>query len=125
MRAVGRTNTDLELKLRRALWKLGFRYRVNVRVAATRPDIIFSRAKIAVFVDGCFWHGCPTHYVAPVGNADFWQRRLKVNKARDIKNSESLVAVGWQVLRFWGCRINKDLDGVIDTIGKAVRGREP
>lgn len=64
-------------------------------------DIAFTRAKIAVFVDGCFWHGCPLHGVAPKNNAEWWLRKIAANRARDEDTSRNLEAQGWTVLRFW------------------------
>jgi DNA mismatch endonuclease (patch repair protein) len=65
------------------------------------PDIVFPRIRLAVFVDGCFWHGCPEHATRPVTNADWWGRKLDGNEARDRRNNESLEAAGWTVLRVW------------------------
>ena len=121
MQAVRRSNTDLELRLRQALWRAGLRYRVNTRVEGVRPDVVFTRTRLAVFVDGCWWHGCPEHYVAPVGNAEFWRRRLERNTARDERDSERLRAANWRVLRFWGCEVRRELTRIVDVIRQAVR----
>lgn len=105
MRAVRTQNTPPEMDLRRALFRLGLRYRVHQRVAGTRPDVVFAGARVAVFVDGCFWHGCPDHYTTPKNNAAFWRNRLEQNWARDRRNDEALRAAGWTVFRFWECEV--------------------
>lgn len=121
MQAVGRRDTDLEVKLRRALWSVGLRYRVNARVEGVRPDIVFRKTKVAIFVDGCFWHGCPRHYVAPVSNAEFWQSRLQRNTERDVKDSQQLGDAGWRVMRFWGCEVRKELSAAVNAVRETVR----
>ncbi len=94
-------DTSPEVALRSALWHLGLRYRVNLRIGSTRPDIAFLGPKLAVFVDGCFWHSCPIHAVIPKTNREFWLSKLTRNKVRDSENNEFLIKEGWQVLRFW------------------------
>lgn len=100
MKAVGKQDTAPELRLRLKLWRTGLRYRKHPRIAGTRPDLALVGSRIAVFVDGCFWHGCPRHYVAPVGNAAFWRERLRRNRARD-----RLVTNAWRTKggRFFVC----------------------
>jgi DNA mismatch endonuclease, patch repair protein len=90
-----------ELLLRRELFRRGMRFRVNYRVSKTRPDIVFTRAKIAIFVDGCFWHRCPEHGTLPKNNADWWLAKLDGNVDRDLRNTHDLEEQGWTVLRFW------------------------
>jgi DNA mismatch endonuclease (patch repair protein) len=92
------------MELRRALYARGLRYRVDVapvRSLRRRADIVFPRARVAVFVDGCFWHGCPEHATWPAVNADFWRQKLEGNKARDRDTNERMEIAGWKVLRFW------------------------
>jgi DNA mismatch endonuclease (patch repair protein) len=120
MQAVGRRDTDLELPLRTALWHRGLRYRVNRRIMGTRPDIVFLGDKVAVFVDGCFWHGCPTHYRAPVSNAEFWRAKVERNRQRDARDDQTLSAAGWRVVRVWGCQIKDDLTTVVKEIQLAL-----
>ena len=93
-----------EIALRRELHKLGLRYRVNTRpVPAIRrtADVVFSRRKVVVFLDGCFWHGCPDHYKAPKANAAFWRNKLQGNVSRDRSVDELLKQAGWEVIRVW------------------------
>jgi DNA mismatch endonuclease (patch repair protein) len=93
-----------ERRLRSAAHRRGLRFRVCARpVPAVRrtADLVFARERLAVFVDGCFWHGCPDHFVVPHTNADFWTRKLTRNKERDRETDAILVAAGWTVLRVW------------------------
>ncbi|MFC1574759.1 very short patch repair endonuclease [Gemmatimonadota bacterium] len=94
-------DTGPELYLRRALWAEGLRYRVNHKTPAGKPDIVFPARRLTVFVDGCFWHGCPDHYVRPRSRTDFWDRKLRSNVERDRSQTLCLEGSGWQVLRFW------------------------
>jgi DNA mismatch endonuclease (patch repair protein) len=95
------SGTAPERALRRELHRRGLRYRVNVPTIPGRPDIALTRARIAVFVDGCFWHGCPEHAVAPKANADWWRSKLDANVARDRRTEERLREMGWLVIRAW------------------------
>ncbi|HWW05890.1 very short patch repair endonuclease [Collimonas sp.] len=94
-------NTGPELKLRRAAWAMGLRYRLHLRVERARPDMVFLGARVAVFVDGCFWHCCPLHGVIPKNNRTFWQPKLDRNAKRDVETNKKFIAAGWKVLRFW------------------------
>ena len=94
-------DTGPELSLRRKVWALGLRYRLQYRIGRTRPDMVFIGAKLAVFVDGCFWHGCPLHSTMPKNNRDFWKRKLKRNRERDVEHTRWLEVEGWRVLRLW------------------------
>jgi DNA mismatch endonuclease (patch repair protein) len=88
------------MALRRELWRRGCRYRVHSKLPGT-PDIAFMGARLAVFVDGCFWHGCPVHYTAPVRNAGFWGTKVARNRERDRQADARLEDLGWRVLRIW------------------------
>ncbi|MFF1675928.1 very short patch repair endonuclease [Streptomyces sp. NPDC058256] len=97
-------DTAPEVAVRRLLHASGLRYRVNVPVPGMPRrtiDIVFGKAKIAIFMDGCFWHGCPQHATQPKANATWWRDKLDKNMARDRQTTEHLVAEGWTVLRFW------------------------
>ena len=97
-------DTEPELAVRRILHAEGLRYRVNVRpVPGLRrtADIVFTRAKVAVFIDGCFWHGCPDHYQRPTSNRSYWDPKVARNKERDSDTTLQLEGEGWVVLRFW------------------------
>ncbi|WP_329338759.1 very short patch repair endonuclease [Streptomyces sp. NBC_00663] len=97
-------NTAAELAVRRLLHAAGLRYRVEYRVpgmARRRIDVAFPGVKVAVLIDGCFWHGCPQHATHPKANAEWWREKLDRNMARDRETTEHLTAEGWTVLRFW------------------------
>ncbi|MFB7931043.1 very short patch repair endonuclease [Streptomyces sp. NPDC056039] len=97
-------DTAVELAVRRLLHADGLRYRVEYPVPGLprrRIDVAFPRAKVAVLIDGCFWHGCPQHATHPKANADWWRTKLDRNMARDRETTEHLLAAGWTVLRFW------------------------
>jgi DNA mismatch endonuclease (patch repair protein) len=97
-------DTRPELAVRRLVHAQGLRYRVSIRPLAGFPrtaDLVFTRARVAVFVDGCFWHGCPEHYRASRTNTEFWALKISRNQARDKETNETLLAAGWVVLRFW------------------------
>lgn len=104
MSQLARRDTKPEVALRRALHSRGLRFRVQMKVPGNRRrviDIAFTRARLAVYVDGCFWHGCPEHHVLPRTNSEWWQWKVDLNKRRDASTNEELQAAGWQVLRFW------------------------
>lgn len=104
MRANRGRDTGPELAVRRALHAMGLRYRVDYPLPfdrRRRADIAFTRAKVAVFIDGCFWHGCPEHGTTPHTNTEFWRTKIERNRVRDRDTSERLESMGWIVLRFW------------------------
>ena len=86
-----------------------------------RPDIVFPKARVAVFIDGCFWHGCPEHGVKPKTNGPFWLAKLAKNKARDERIVAALTAEGWTVMRFWEHEIENDAAKVARLVVRAVR----
>ncbi|MFI0988254.1 very short patch repair endonuclease [Streptomyces exfoliatus] len=97
-------DTAAELAVRRLLHAAGLRYRVEYPVpgmARRRIDVAFTSVKVAVLIDGCFWHGCPEHATHPKANAEWWRQKLDRNMARDEETTEHLKAQGWVVLRFW------------------------
>lgn len=104
MRGAKRRDTAAELALRRVLHARGLRYRVAFPVPGQRRrtiDVAFTRAKVAVFVDGCFWHGCPEHGTRPQANSDWWSTKLAANQARDRDTDRLLGELGWTVIRVW------------------------
>ena len=105
MRSNRRRDTDPELRLRSALHRRGWRFRVDLPVEAgdrrVRPDIAFTRERVAVFVDGCFWHNCPEHGQLPKTNASFWEQKFRRNAERDRADTDSLQRSGWTVIRIW------------------------
>jgi len=106
MKSNRRVDTKPELALRRALHGLGYRYRKDFRLdldggVRVRPDIVFTARKVAVFVDGCFWHCCPEHGSQPASNTWYWEPKLRRNVDRDRAADAALDQAGWTVMRFW------------------------
>lgn len=120
MSSVKNKGTSIELELRKALWSEGLRYRLKSKLLG-KPDLVFVSSKVVVFVDGCFWHGCPIHGETPDTNSDFWRKKISGNVERDDFVSRSLIDQGWEVLRFWEHEIGSDLEGCVAKILKAVR----
>jgi DNA mismatch endonuclease (patch repair protein) len=105
-------DTAPEVAVRRLLHAAGLRYRVNVPVPGVprrTTDIVFGKAKVAIFMDGCFWHGCPEHATQPKANAEWWRAKLDKNMARDRDTTEHLRSAGWTVLRFWEHESTEDV----------------
>jgi DNA mismatch endonuclease, patch repair protein len=111
-------DTAPELALRRALWANGFRYRVHTRLPG-RPDICVGSLRFAIFVDGCFWHGCQIHGVKPRSNRLFWANKLRKNQQRDRAADKALRDLGWTVFRIWEHEVENELDSVVARIAKA------
>lgn len=104
MIATKRRDTPEEVRLRRVLHRMGFRYSIDAAPLPglrRRADILFRRDKLAVFVDGCFWHGCPIHKSEPKTNAEWWREKLAANIRRDRDTDSGLRAAGWLVIRVW------------------------
>ncbi len=122
MKANRARDTSPELAVRRLLHAIGLRYRVDYPPLGgrRRADIVFTRQRIAVFIDGCFWHGCPEHATLPKANADYWLPKLQRNIVRDRETDELLRDSGWTVLRFWEHEASAD---VARAIADAVRTR--
>ena len=104
-------DTKPEIKLRKILWKEGIRgYRLNWKKAPGRPDIAFPGRKIAIFINGCYWHRCPKcDLPLPKSNVQFWKDKFDNNIARDKKKNKELLDLGWNVLVFWECDIKSDI----------------
>ncbi|GEL47512.1 hypothetical protein CHO01_26280 [Cellulomonas hominis] len=104
MSRLRRRDNERELSLRRALHAEGLRYRVTYPVPGLRRrtiDIAFTRRRVAVFLDGCFWHGCPLHGTDPRSNSAWWAQKIAANRARDADTDRHLGALGWRVVRVW------------------------
>ncbi len=112
-------DTRPELVVRRALHAAGMRYRVNMApIPGVRrtADILFTRAKLAVFIDGCFWHGCEAHYQRPGRNQTFWDAKVQANRRRDRETDALLIGQGWTVLRVWEHDVRADPARVVAQI---------
>lgn len=117
-------DTKPELSLRSELWRQGFRYRINYKIGSIKPDIVFTKHRLAIFVDGCFWHGCPIHYVRPKTRSIFWASKLLMNIKRDRTQTIWLESNGWVVLRFWEHEIRDELGRVVLQIKSIVNDRQ-
>lgn len=115
-------DTTPEMRLRRALFAQGMRYRIDFKTPHGRADVVFTRRRIAIFVDGCFWHGCPEHYVRPRSRTEFWSGKLRGNVARDQRQTRALEASGWRVLRLWEHEVFEDLAGAVDRVAALWAG---
>lgn len=123
MRAIRRRNTKPELRLRRALWSSGLRgYRCDLGALPGRPDVVFTRQRVAIFVDGTFWHGHPSAFPRP-SLTPYWIGKIEGNMRRDRANDRSLIEAGWVVIRLWDSEVWKDLPGCVLRISTAVRAR--
>ncbi|NGY65558.1 very short patch repair endonuclease [Lentzea sp. NEAU-D13] len=116
-------DTQVEIALRKALHAAGLRYRVHQRpVSGVRreADVVFTAAKVAVFVDGCFWHGCPEHATWPKNNAQFWRDKIEGNRRRDVDTDARLAQEGWLAVRVWE---HESVEVAADRVKEAVVGR--
>jgi DNA mismatch endonuclease (patch repair protein) len=117
-----RVDTKPEIALRSALHRAGLRFRKDYRLeldgTRVRPDIVFTRARVAVFVDGCFWHSCPTHGTQPRRNADYWLPKLARNVERDREHDAALAAHGWGIVRVWE---HETLAGAVERVMHALQ----
>ena len=123
MGRVRKRDTAPEMALRRELHRRGFRYRVDLplpSVGRARPDIVFTRIRVAVFVDGCFWHCCPEHRSFPTTNAEWWREKLATNIRRDRSIDQDLADAGWEVIRIWE---HEDATAAADVVETVVRPR--
>ena len=122
MRRVKGKDTSPELRLRAAIRAVGLRgYRLHRSDLPGRPDVVFPRARVAVFVDGCFWHGCARCYRRPASSRAYWDAKLARNRARDRRAARALRAAGWRVLRFWEHAVRQAPDACARRIGVAVK----
>ncbi len=115
-------DTALELLLRSKLHRQGLRFQLHRIVPGTRrkADLAFVRARVAVFVDGCFWHGCPGHGTWPKANAEWWRHKIESNRARDLSTNQLLTAAGWVVIRVWEHDLKVDADECAARIARVV-----
>lgn len=122
MSAIRRANTKPEMALRSALHRAGFRFRKDFRIdlpdGRVRPDIVFTRRRVAVFLDGCFWHVCPEHGTEPRNNEWYWAPKLRRNVERDLRADAALQAAGWGVVRIWE---HESLDEAVAAVRAALK----
>lgn len=117
-------DTSIELKLRRALWKRGYRYRKNDQKLPGKPDIVLTKYKIAIFCDGEFFHGKDWEVLRPKlrqgSNGEYWENKIAKNMERDDEINKRLLFLGWTVIRFWGKDILKDTDQCVKVIQECI-----
>lgn len=118
-----KSDTRCEMALRKAIWRLGLRYRKNVAGLPGKPDIVFPGSRLAIFCDGDFWHGRDwirrRHGISKGTNAGYWIAKIERNRSRDRENTEALKAAGWKVLRYWESEILRDAEAIAEEV--AVR----
>ncbi|WP_255398242.1 very short patch repair endonuclease [Mycobacterium sp. E2238] len=126
MAAVKRANTKPEVQLRSALHLIGYRFRkdfpIRVNRRLVRPDVAFTKVRVAVFIDGCFWHMCPTHGEIPATNVGFWRHKLEGNASRDREQTRLLTDAGWTVVRIWE---HEPLESAVAQVEAALPSRPP
>src|SRR3989442_10311191 len=122
MQLTPRRDTPCEIALRSAIHRMGLRFRVDWSLPGTRrrADLAFVSAKVVVFVDGCFWHGCPKHATWPKANAKWWRDKIETNMRRDRGTDALMRASGWKVLRFWE---HEDVNRAASRVVRAVESR--
>lgn len=118
-------DTSIEVKLRKALWHKGYRYRKNYKKLPGKPDIALTKYKIAIFCDSEFFHGKDWNTVLHSrimsgNNPEYWEKKILRNIARDERNNKALSYLGWAVIRFWGCDIKKDVDKCVRVIEECI-----
>lgn len=127
MRSIGSADTSPELLLRRALHASGVRYRKEIRPVPgirCKADVVFTGQKVCVFVDGCFWHGCPLHFRVPKANTSWWKEKIADNVERDLRQTKALEERGWTIVRLWEHEVYSDqLPTVVDRIADLVEQR--
>ena len=125
MARVRRTGTAPELALRKALHRAGYRYRLGTGSSLPgTPDIVLSRFRVTIFVDGCFWHGCKRHGTLPKTNTLFWVTKIMRNKGRDKYAARSLRRLGWTVIRVWEHEIKTNVHKVVENIVAAIHAKK-
>lgn len=125
MSSVKSKDTDIEIILRKALWKRGFRYRKNDKKLPGKPDIVLSKYKIAIFCDAEFWHGKDWYEVLRPQimrgkNSEYWEKKITNNMNRDMEVNKQLMFLGWTVIRFWGKEIKKNTDECVKVIEECI-----
>ncbi|TCP25640.1 T/G mismatch-specific endonuclease [Scopulibacillus darangshiensis] len=121
MKAI-RSQSKLENRLTKELWRKGFRFRKNEKTLFGKPDISIKKYKIAIFIDSCFWHVCPIHSTEPKSNQEYWKKKLLRNQLRDIEVNNYYIENGWNLKRVWEHDIKQDLDATVKDITSFING---
>mgnify|MGYP001612360416 CR=1 FL=1 len=123
MRAIRNKDSQIENLLRKELRKRKIRFKANVASLTGKPDIVFARKKLAVFIDSCFWHGCKNHCRMPQANRGYWKAKIERNKLRDKEVNATFRKTGWKVLRFWEHQIKKNPQQCVNKIKLTLNKR--
>jgi DNA mismatch endonuclease, patch repair protein len=113
-------DTKPEITLRKLLFEKGIRgYRIHYKLPG-KPDIVFTKRKVVIFIDGCFWHKCPSCFVTPGTQTEFWMKKINANVKRDIETTKILINDSWNVLRFWEHDVKKNSEKIISKISRSL-----
>lgn len=115
------TNTKIEKDVAKALWRMGFRFRKNVKSLPGKPDIAIKKYKIVIFLDSCFWHNCPEHFKKPKSNIEYWEPKIKRNTERDQMINKYYKDNSWHILRIWEHECKEDFNKTIKKIYKFIK----
>lgn len=120
MRAVKSSDTKIEVTVRSALWKRGLRFKKKSSLPG-KPDIVFTGAKTVVFIDSCFWHGCPEHCRMPKTNQKYWEAKIQRNSERDSEITRQYQSMGWCAIRIWEHELRADFEKCIESVYVKIR----
>ena len=120
MQAIKSSNTKIEIKVCKKLWNMGFRFRNNVKSLPGKPDIAIKKYKIVIFMDSCFWHKCPLHFIQPKSNINYWIPKIERNVERDKEINKYYKNNGWHLLRIWEHEIKKEFDETLLKIANFI-----
>lgn len=123
MRAVKSQDSKMEVAFRSALWRVGLRFYKNVKTLPGKPDIVFPKKKLVVFLDSCFWHGCPQHLRKPVSNTDYWQAKFERNRRRDAQVNAYYRENNWRIVRIWEHELKTDFAGKVAQVAQLAQKR--
>jgi DNA mismatch endonuclease (patch repair protein) len=118
-------DTSPEIALRSVLHRLGYRYRVDAPPLPglrRKADLVFTRRRVAVFVDGCYWHGCPDHFTVPATNSEYWRAKVSRNRERDLDTDQRLCEAGWTPVRVWE---HEPLESAVEFVVSVLQDSQP
>jgi DNA mismatch endonuclease (patch repair protein) len=121
MRSIRSKNTKIEIFLEKLLSKMGYRFSKNAKRLIGKPDIVFRRKQIAIFIDSCFWHGCPYHCRMPHSNRAYWNAKIRRNKERDKEVNNWYKNNDWIILRFWEHTIQNNIENCVKKIAQSIK----
>lgn len=121
MKAVRSSDTKLEKRLAQELWRNGIRYRKNVKDLMGKPDFAMKKYKVVIFVDSCFWHGCPEHCRIPQSNTEYWVSKINRNMERDKQTTQHYLDNNWTVIRIWEHQMKTNFKETLDQVLPAIK----